>query len=361
MSTSPFDADRGLEEPRRRRRRAAGEAQGRRRGDPNATVPDVEFESYYGRNIVHEPPWEAGVPAYIFLGGMSAGAALMAAGGHLTGRPTLRERARYASMAALGVGAVALVTDLGRPERFLNMMRTVKLTSPMSVGSWILTGFGTFTGGALALELARKVLPDKGIVGTTLAIADPVMSAGSAFFAPPLAAYTAVLLADTATPLWHESYHELPFIFVSSGTAAGAGLAQIFTSTSETGHVRVLAVVGAACDLIADDLLRRRLGDEMGEPLHHGKAARLHQAARALTGLGALGSAFLGGLRTGAVLSGLALMAGSACTRFAVFEAGMASARDPKYTVIPQRRRAAAARAAGRGADQPGGQWPSSA
>jgi hypothetical protein len=67
------------------------------------------------------------------------------------------------------------------------------------------------------------------------------------------------------------------------------------------------------------------------------------RASRVLTALGAVGAAAFGGRsRTAAVLSGTALMAGSACTRFGVFEAGQASARDPKYTVVPQRERVAA-------------------
>jgi hypothetical protein len=35
-------------------------------------------------------------------------------------------------------------------------------------------------------------------------------------------------------------------------------------------------------------------------------------------------------------------MAGSACLRFGVFEAGQESAKDPKYVVVPQRERLAA-------------------
>jgi len=54
---------------------------------------------------------------------------------------------------------------------------------------------------------------------------------------------------------------------------------------------------------------------------------------------GAVGSLLAGRSRAVAVVSGAALMAGSACTRFGIFEAGQQSARDPKYTVVPQRER----------------------
>ena len=371
MSTSPFDADRPPETPRggrRRGERARGEGAGdgdrlggRRRGDPNATVPDAEFASYYGRNIVKPAPWGHEIAEYLFLGGLAAGSGLVGAGAHFTGRPTLRRNARLGALGAVALGGVALVADLGRPERALNMMRTAKLTSPMSVGSWILTGFGAFAGLAAGLEAVRPLLTGPlgrhRLVRGAMAVAEPVAASGSAFFAPPLAAYTAVLLSDTATPLWHESYRELPFVFVSSGLAAGCGLNLVTSPSSETAPVRQLAAVAAASDLVADALLERRLGEE-GRPLRQGRAHTLHRAARILTAAGGLGALLSGRSRIAAAASGLALMAGSVCTRFAVYEAGVASAEDPIYIVRPQRRRAAAKAAEGRGVTQPGGDWP---
>ena len=50
---------------------------------------------------------------------------------------------------------------------------------------------------------------------------------------------------------------------------------------------------------------------------------------------------------TGAGVSGLALLASSALTRFGVLEAGLRSAEDPRYTIEPQKARLAARRAAG--------------
>ncbi len=317
------------------------------RHDPAATVPPSEVTSYYGRNIVQPAPWGHEIPAYLFLGGLAAGSGLVGAGAHLVGYAQLRRNARVTALAAVGLGSLALVADLGRPERALNMMRTAKLTSPMSVGSWILAGFSTFAAAAMgveAVEIAGPRVPAGGtadralaVVGRALPVADPLVSAGSAFFAPPLAAYTAVLLSDTATPLWHESYRELPFIFVSSGLAAGAGTALLTTSPTETGPVRVIAALAAASDLTADALLDRRLGD-LGEPLRQGRAKKLHTAARVLTAAGAVGSLLACRNRTVAALSGLALAAGSACTRFAIVDAGLESARDPRWTVTPQRR-----------------------
>ncbi|GAB3699581.1 NrfD/PsrC family molybdoenzyme membrane anchor subunit [Mariniluteicoccus flavus] len=351
MTTSPFDADRPPEPPRR------GGGRGGRRGDPNATVPDVEFTSYYGRPIVKPAPWGHEIAAYLFLGGLAGGSALVGAGAHLTGRRGLRRHARASALTAIGLGGVALVADLGRPMRALNMMRTVKLTSPMSVGSWIVAAFSACAGAAAAAEIGQAVLRPGSGLRKVVDLVDPLASVGSAFFAPPLAAYTAVLLSDTATPLWHQSFRELPFIFVSSGTAAGCGLTMATAPTAETSPVRQLAALAAACDLTADHLLERRLGEE-GQPLREGHAHHLHAAARTLTAVGGVGALLAGRSRVLNAVSGAALLAGSVCTRFAVYDAGIASAKDPIYTVRPQRRRAEAKRAQGQGVTQRGGDWP---
>ncbi len=121
-------------------------------------VPDVSFDSYYGRHIVKPAPWEKEVAAYLFLGGVAAGSALLGAGGAARGYPALQRAGRIGAVAGAALGGAALAKDLGKPSRALNMMRTVKLTSPMSVGSWILTAFGSFASAALASEVGRPLL-----------------------------------------------------------------------------------------------------------------------------------------------------------------------------------------------------------
>jgi len=345
MTTNPFDADRPPE--LQRRRTAAGQEGRRRRRDEAVMVPDVTFDSYYGRHIVKPAPWEKDIAAYLFLGGVAAGSGLLAAGGAARGYPALRRAGRVAAVVAAAAGGGALARDLGKPSRALNMMRTVKLTSPMSVGSWILAGFSGFSGLALASEVGRALTDRTSLTSRALALGDPTATVGSAFSAPPLAAYTAVLLADTATPTWHESYRELPFVFVSSANAAASGLALVTVPTSQNGPARRLAAVSALTELVAFERMQERLGPTLSEPLRTGRAGRLLKASKILTTAGAVGAVALGRNRIGAALSGLALLAGSVCTRFGVFEAGMASAIDPKYTVEPQRERLERRRAQG--------------
>jgi formate-dependent nitrite reductase membrane component NrfD len=309
-----------------------------RRGD-RSMVPDAEFTSYYGRPIVKPSPWEADIPAYLFAGGLAAGSSLLAAGADLTGRPALRRTGRLGSIAALTFSMAALVHDLGKPSRFLNMLRVAKLTSPMSVGTWILSIYGPFAATAAATELVG-MLPESRRIGP-LGLARRVdRPAGllAALFAPPVAAYTAVLLADTATPSWHSAYRELPFVFVGSAAAASAGLGLVGAPVAENGPARRMAVGGAVFELLAEHRMEHSMGIT-AEPLHQGKAGHLMRAAKALTVAGAAGALLGGRSRPVAALSGLALMAGSACVRFGVFEAGQESAKDPKYTVVPQRER----------------------
>jgi hypothetical protein len=302
-------------------------------------VPDVQFDSYYGRAVVKPAPWESDIAAYLFFGGLAAGSGLLGAGAVVRDLPRLRRAGRYAAQAATAVSGLTLVKDLGKPSRALNMMRTVKLTSPMSVGTWILTAFGGFVGLAAAAEAGRDGLDSGSTVARALRAVEPAATAGSALFAAPLAAYTAVLLADTATPTWHESYRELPFVFVGSASAAAAGAAMIAVPSDETGPARRMAVTGAALELVAMQRLEHRLGDLLAEPLRTGRPGALLKASRALTAGGALTAALFGRNRTAAAVSGLALMAGSVCTRFGIFEAGMESAKDPRHTVTPQRER----------------------
>ncbi len=310
----------------------------RRGGAERMMVPEAEFSSYYGRQVVKPAPWKNEIPTYLYTGGLAAGSGLIAAGAQLVGLRKLQRNARLTALGALGVSTGALIADLGKPSRFVNMLRTVKLTSPMSIGSWILAGFGGFTGVAAVAEISGPLLPQGSSVARLASFAELGGNLGSGAFAAPLAAYTAVLLSDTATPTWHAAYRELPFVFVGSALAAAGGAAMVTTCTEETRPARRVALVGTALELAANEVLRRNIRLE-GEPLEQGKAGQLLKTSRWLM-LGGAAATVLGGRwRPAAILAGLAMNVGSAMTRFGVFEAGIASAKDPKYTVVPQRQR----------------------
>ncbi|MFZ0129392.1 MAG: NrfD/PsrC family molybdoenzyme membrane anchor subunit [Candidatus Dormiibacterota bacterium] len=301
-------------------------------------VPDVSFTSYYGRPVVKPSPWQSNIPAYLFLGGMAAGSSLLAAGADLKDLPELRRVARFGALLSVTAGAAALVHDLGKPERFVNMLRVAKPTSPMSVGTWILTAYGPMAALAGTAELAGMLPRPLPVVGRLLDLAARPAGLLAAALAPALASYTGVLLSDTATPAWHEARRELPFVFVGSAAAAAGGLAMLGTSVAQAGPARRMAVGGAAFALGTEVRMTQSMGLSAAT-FRFGRAKQLMDASRALTAAGAVGTLALGRHRVVAPLAGAALVAGSVCARFAIFEAGQESARDPRYTVVPQRRR----------------------
>ncbi len=268
--------------------------------------------SYYGQPVLKAPVWKWYVPAYFFAGGVAAGTTLLATGARLTGDRRLARRCRFAATAATVVSTALLIKDLGRPARFLNMLRVAKPTSPMSVGSWVLAGFG----GATTVATAAHVVP----------LPRPVVDAAEAAaagLAPVLATYTAVLIADTAVPAWHGARRELPFVFAGGALASSGGVALLCGGDAPA---RRAALSGAALELGAAGAMHRRLG---------APRSRLAKFAIVATASGGALS-----LRPATrVPAGIMLLAGAAAHRFAVFHAGVESARDPSATIDPQRRR----------------------
>ena len=300
----------------------------RRRRDDALMVPDAEFTSYYGRPVIKEPAWGVpDVPGYLFLGGLAGASSVLAAGAELSGYGELARVAKVGALGAISLSAVALVHDLGRPERFLNMLRVFKPSSPMSVGSWLLAAYGPVAGAAAVSDVTGILRP-----------AGTVATVGAGLLGPGIATYTAALICDTAVPGWHEGRREMPYVFAGSAASAAGGLGLLAVHPADAEPARNLAVLGAAVELIAKRQLLDRLGD-LAEPYQTGTAGAILRLAEFLT-VGALAGAVLGRRnRAVSALAGASLVAASAMTRFGIFEAGMASARDPKYTVVPQRRR----------------------
>lgn len=349
------DGDGSLREPRSDTgaadigARTFGQGQGREpggrghgpRGDGSrepVTVPRAEFRSYYGRAVLKPPVWEWKIPAYLFTGGLSAGSALLAAGADLTGRPALCRAGRIGGFASLLASMYLLVADLGRPERFHHMLRVAKPTSPMSVGTWILVAYGPGSGLSAMAELLppslRATLP-----GRLLRAAARPAGLSAAVFAPGVASYTAVLLAQTAAPAWHDVRRELPFVFTGSAAASGGGLGMLLAPVAEAAPARRFGAAGAAAELLVSRLIERRPG-LVTEAYTTGRAHRLRRYSEYLTLGGAVAAVSVARRsRLAAAAAGLALLGGSVLQRFGTFEAGVASTKDPRYVVVPQRER----------------------
>ena len=336
---SKYDEYRPPQQPRRRggggkkkKRRGAGAMDGSKEARMSE---DLTFDSYYGRQVVKAPPWEWPIGAYLFLGGVAGGSALLATGAMATRNPVLLTRARLTSFVAAGAGSVCLVLDLGRPERLFNMFRVFKVTSPMSMGSWLLGAFGgtSAVGAAAELPVPFASLIRKVAVPTTIL---------TGVLGGPLAGYTAVLFADTANPTWNGAKKHLPYVFVSSASLAAAGIAMALTPTTHAGPARALALTGATGDLYFTHAMKEGMEPEERAPLERGTPGKLMQASEYLVAAGGIGTAVasLTKSRAVAAVSGIALAAGSLCTRFGVLNAGKEAVKDPSTTIGPQKRRA---------------------
>jgi formate-dependent nitrite reductase membrane component NrfD len=219
---------------------------GRRSGEKQM-VPEADFTSYHGRPVLKETVWGPDIPSYLFLGGLAGASSALAAGAQLSGHPELARTAKAGAAGAISLSMVALVHDLGRPARFVNMLRVLKVTSPISVGTWLVSAY------------------------TPVALAATITAAG---LGPAVAAYTSVLLGDTATPAWYDARRELPYLFVGSAATAAGGLGLLAVTPEGAGPAARLASLGAAAELTAERLLDRRLGPA-AEPYRSGRSGAL--------------------------------------------------------------------------------------
>lgn len=299
---------------------------------PNLSVSsdsENDYRSYYGRAILKEPVWSWEIPWYFFAGGLAGASSTLSVGARLAGNDRLARRALLVALGGATASPVLLISDLGRPERFYNMLRVFKPTSPMSLGAWVLSSFGA----AVCIAAIADVLgifPRLGRAAGTLA----------ALLGPVLSTYTAVLVADTSVPVWHEARRELPLVFAGSSAASAGAAAIILTPVDGAAPARRLLLGGAAVETAASEMMKRRLG-ELAEPYEKEEAGRYEKLATALTVAGAVITALAGRKRGRAALGGALTLGGAAAKRWSIFKAGFQSARDPKYTVKHQRERLA--------------------
>ncbi len=314
----------------RREAELRGEVKGRGVRPRGAPFPVASPETgYYGLPLLKQPSWTWEIPLYFFVGGAAGAAAVVGAIADYTGADRrLVRHARWIAAAGSVISPALLVSDLGRPERFLNMMRVFKPRSPMSVGVWTLLGF---SGGATAAAFAGFMRERYGPT-LPIRILENAGQAASLAFGLPFSNYTGVLIGATSIPVWNENAGDLPLHFGASGVSAAVGLLELM------GHEknRALQALGLGAAMIECwegwRIESRRLPGL--DPLKHGTSGAL--------------------IRTGGVLSGpvpaalrilsiatsrersrklrrwasIAAVAGSLLTRVAWIHAGHVSAQD---------------------------------
>jgi polysulfide reductase-like protein len=305
-----------------------GSRTGRREGGERPMVPRDRPRSYYGRPVVRLPVWTWQIPTYFFFGGMGGASSALALGAELTGNRPLARRAWVVALGSIGVSPILLISDLGRPARFLNMLRVFKVTSPMSVGSWLLMANGITVAPAAAYGLLRRPRA----VG-------PFAQCAAGLLGLPLTSYTATLLANSAIPAWSDARWGLNFRFMGSAAASAGAVSTLLTPPRHAAPARHLALGGAFVEIAATEVFQRHLGD-VADPWSGGAAGRFVRASKLFTGGGAATlAASMSRSRRGVLAGGAMILVGSALARWGGFRAGFQSAADPRYTVAPQRER----------------------
>jgi formate-dependent nitrite reductase membrane component NrfD len=288
--------------------------------------------SYYNVPLLKQPVWIWSIPAYFYVGGVAGVGAALGTAIQLVspdGMRGLLMKARWTATLGGALSAALLIHDLGRPERFLNMLRVFRVSSPMSMGSWILSAFSTFAGGAAVIPLGPRIFhPLASVCGFFAGI-----------FGLGLSGYTGVLISQTAVPVWQQAYRTTPILFLASGTAAAASFFEFFDlNEQETATVERFGLMGKVVELLAIEVLERDASQvkRVGRPLQNGLSGTLWQTAKVLTVVGLILNVLPGKSKTKRIASGLMGSAASLCLRFGIFYAGKASARDPRATFAAQ-------------------------
>jgi Polysulphide reductase, NrfD len=298
---------------------------------PGAPFPIASPETgYYGIHMLKEPQWTPEIPAYFFIGGAAGAAATLGAIADWTGLDDKIARdARWVTTIGALASSALLISDLGRPSRFLNMLRMFKPQSPMSMGAWTLAAFGTFSGANLVGQLAQDYVGPNSL----LAIFKNGSQALSMLFGLPLHNYTGVLIGATAIPVWNHNIRSLPIHFGTSGLLAGTSILELMGSLDSTA-LNLIGIGAATLETYEGYHLERKRDPVVNRPLKRGTSGWITRAGGVLSGPVPLAlrlAALAMGSRRGTKIRRVAAwsgIVGSICTRYGWVRAGAVSARD---------------------------------
>jgi formate-dependent nitrite reductase membrane component NrfD len=291
--------------------------------------------TYYDRPMLKSPVWEPYIPTYYFLGGAAGAALALGAAVQLDQSEAtsgLVRKAHWVGIVASSLGAGFLILDLGRPLRFLNMMRVFRPTSPMNMGAWVLAATPP---AAIAAGLFAR--------SSMLRVVGEVCGYVSGFLGLALCTYTGVLVGNTAVPVWQEGRRVLPILFGASAASTAGGILGMFgdLNARERRIIRGFTALGAAAEVACSRWMEHETSrvEQVGLPLKRGVSGALWKSAGVLS-LAALAITIAPGRsRTNRIIGGSLAALGSLALRFAIHYAGEASARDPRASFHLQRNR----------------------
>lgn len=288
--------------------------------------------AYYGQPIVKPPVWTWQIGLYLFVGGSAGMSGVIALAGLLTGQSLdfLRAALGVAFAGAL-VSTPLLISDLGRPMRFLNMLRVFKWRSAMSMGVWTLSLFGGLAGVAFMVAAGWNFLMEIGLPATALRGVLAALIAGTAVSGSVLATYTGVLLGATAVPVWSAHHKLLPFHFGIVGLGSAASILELLGF--RVAALNAIALTVAAVETGIGLWLEIVRQGATARAIHDGTPGLLLRVAALLTGPVPLFARLLGG----EPIAGVCFLIGAVSSRYGWLLAGRFSAKDPLELIAAQR------------------------
>jgi len=289
--------------------------------------------TYYDRPVIKKSPWSWDIPAYYYVGGASGGAMVLGGAATLLNRNGLNGlilKSRWIGTIGASVSAVLLIHDLGRPSRFLHMLRVFRPTSPMSMGTWILMAFSSSTGLSAIVQFA----PDR------FRVAGDIAAVLGGIFGLGLSGYTGVLVANSVVPVWHQPHRLMPVLFMASGAASAAAWIDLLGGNAQEHRAAgIFSLTGKVVELTAAALLEREVAQvpEVVRPLREGVSGALWQAGKMFS---AVSLVFALVPKPSPVLrrvTAILATAGALCIRFGIHYAGQRSAMNPRATFHQQR------------------------
>jgi hypothetical protein len=300
---------------------------------PSSSLPAPTQESYYGLPVLKKPVWTWEVPLYFFLGGIAGVSACIGVAAQLFhADPALIRAALWMGLIGASICPALLIADLGRPSRFLNMLRVFKLRSPMSMGVWILVAFS----GCIFLAVASHELILHGFTSPLWIDLRWIGELTGAITGLLLASYTGVLIGATAIPVWSQNREILPPHFLTSGLGSSSAILELLGFM--TPATQVLGFVASGLETLLGIFLEVR-ERPVDLPLKHGKSGWTLRIAGFVEGPASLLlRLFLGGSHTGRYAAAVCFIAGALLNRYGWIWAGRASAEDPQALFQLQRK-----------------------